>query len=170
MTKRKTLLTVLLATFCACFVSGVTLFGGTFTVGAAEAALCVKVNGFELYDCQYLESNDAAAKSSGAATEPADYVAWYKDGILTLNDYNGDAISAGGDFTIKLNGDNTVTSVQEGVFVSSCDDLVIDADSEATLNINVSSTKDDVFGISVGRVSGGTGNVTIKGKSSVNIV
>ena len=172
MIKRKSLITtftfIVMLSF-ALFLS-VMLFDGTFTAQAAEMASCVAIKGNNLYDGQYLESNDATEKKINAKTEPAQYVAWYKDGILSLKDYDGDTISAGGDLTIKLNGRNIITSEFEGIFVSDCENFIIDADSEGTLDINVSSNADDVFGISVGRSAGTRGNVTITGKSKVNIV
>lgn len=103
MTKRKSLIAAFAFLLVLSFatVCGIALSRGTLTA-AAEAASYVAVNSQELYSGQYLESNDATAKSTGATTEPADYVAWYNGGVLTLNGYNGGQISFGGDLTIKL--------------------------------------------------------------------
>ena len=167
MTKRKSLI----ATFAFVLVLslalffGITLSDGTLTAQAAGAPSYVTVNAQKLYSGYYLESNKSDSVSKNAETEPANYVAWYKDGILTLNGYNGGQISIGEDLTIKLTGKNTITSETEGIFVSSCENLIIDADSEATLNINVSSSANEVYGICVAT----TGTVTIKGKATVNI-
>ena len=79
----------------------------------------VSVNGKNLRDGYYLESNDATSAKTGADTEPTPYVAWYKDGTLTLNGYNGKEIklqgAVAGDLTIKLIGDNTITSTANEV-------------------------------------------------------
>ena len=172
MTKRKSLIAAFAFLLVLSFatVCGIALSRGTFTARAAEAASYVTVNSQELYSGQYLESNDATVKSTGATTEPATYVAWYNGGVLTLNGYNGGQISFGGDLTIKLKDKNTITESSQGIFASNCENLIIDADSEATLNINVLSSANEVYGISVGQ--GGvatTGSVTIKGKATVNI-
>ncbi len=178
MTKRKSLF----ATFAfvlvlsLALIFGITLSGGTLTAQAASAPSAVNVNGKTLYSGYYLESNDSTTYSTGATTEPATYVAWYDGSTLTLNGYNGSEISTGGvgdktvDFTIKLKDENTITSSDRGIFASGCENLIIDADNGAILNINVSSTENEVYGISVGQgATATTGTVTIKGKSTVNI-
>lgn len=48
----------------------------------------VKVNGVSLGDGEYLTSN-AATAASISSTEPTTYVAWYKNGVLTLNNFTG---------------------------------------------------------------------------------
>ena len=171
MTKRKSLFAVFAFAFVLslALIFGVTLFGGTITAQAASAPSYVTVNAQRLYSGYYLESNESTTYFTDATTEPATYVAWYKDGILTLNDYKGGHISAGGDLTIKLKGKNTITSASIGIQMSSCEKLIIDADNEATLNINVLSMENYVIGISVGFGSEVTGNVTITGRSKVNI-
>ena len=176
MTKRKSLI----ATFAfvlvlsLALILGVTLSGGTLSAQAASAPAYVTVNAQKLYSGFYLESNDSTTNSTGATTEPATYVAWYNDGILTLKGYKGGQIIFGGaevvNLTIKLEGENTITASREGIASESCDNLIIDADNGATLNINVTSSTETVYGIGIGY--GGvatTGTVTIKGKSTVNI-
>ena len=73
----------------------------------------VKVNGVSLGDGKYLASN-SATDSNYSNTEPSSYVAWYKDGTLTLNGYKGTGIVLQGapaaDLIIKLIGDNTITT------------------------------------------------------------
>ena len=172
MTKRKLLFAVFsfALVLCLATICGTMLTGETFSAQAEDVSSYVTVSAHKLYRGFYLESNESDSVSKNAETEPANYVAWYKDGILTLNGYNGGQISGGGDLTIRLQGNNTITSETEGIFVSDCENLIIDADSEATLDINVTSTESDVFGISVGYGPGTYGNVTIKGKSKVNIV
>ena len=167
MTKRKSLI----ATFAFVLVLslvlifGVTLSGETLTAMAADVASSVTVNGQLLYGGYYLESNESTTYSTGATTEPAAYVAWFKDGVLTLNGYKGSEISVGADLIIKLKGENTITSSDRGIFVSDCENLIINADNGATLNINVSSSANEVYGIRVATA----GTVTIKGKATVNI-
>lgn len=178
MTKRKFLIAVLafMSVLLITPTLSFTLFSGTLMAQAASAP-SVSVNGTLLYNGYYLESNESTSYSTGATTEPTTYVAWYQDGILTLNDYNGNYISAGGDLIIKLNGKNTITAFDNGIFVSDCVNLIIDADSEATLNINVTSSNtnvsssiESVYGISAGQGAvSKTGSVTIKGKATINI-
>ena len=171
MIKRKIILIIL--SLAIMFSLSTTLgFGinNASVVNAADAPSYVTVNAEKLYKGYYLESNDSVSSSTGATTEPVTYVAWYDGGILTLNGYNGSEITTGGDLTIKLNGENTITSSDKGIFASDCDNLIIDADSEATLNISVLSSTDEVYGISVGQgATAKTGSVTIKGKATVNI-
>ena len=89
------------------------------TTALAAAYYSVGVNGIELRDGYYLESNDSPSAKTNATTAPTTYVAWYKDGTLTLNHYDGKEIklqgAAAGDLTIKLIGDNTITSTSNEV-------------------------------------------------------
>ena len=174
MLKRKSIFAALILSLVLCtgLTFGVTHFGGKRTAQAAGAPSSVMVNSVNLYEDCYLEKNDSTNYINGATTEPSDYVAWYSGGILTLNNYNAGQISTGGgDLTIELKGNNTITALGRGIVASDCDNIIIDADSEATLNINVSSTKGLVFGISVGNgLTATSGSVTIQGKTTVNIV
>ena len=161
---------------CTALFIGMPLKNNISTVQAASAPSAVSVNAQNLYSGYYLESNESGSCSTGATTEPATYVAWYDGATLTLNGYNGGGISVGGvgkntvDLTIKLKGVNTITSSGEGIFANDCENLVIDADDTATLNINVSSTTAAVCGISIGQGGVATiGSVTIKGKATLNI-
>lgn len=161
---------------CTALFIGMPLKNNISTVQAAGAPASVTVNAQNLYGGYYLESNESGSCSTGATTEPATYVAWYDGATLTLNGYNGRGISVGGvgkntiDITIKLKGENTITSSGEGIFANDCENLVIDADDTATLNINVSSTTAAVCGISIGQGGVATiGSVTIKGKATINI-
>lgn len=170
MTKQKSFLAVisLIAVLCLALVLGFSLSAETFTA-QAEVPVSVGVSGYRLRNGYYLQSNDSTSVTTGATSEPSEYVAWYIDGILILNDYVGGGVSVDGDVTILLKGNNTITSTNVGVFVGDCTDLIIDADDDATLNINVSSDNQDVFGISVGLSGVANGGITIKGKSNVNI-
>ena len=176
MTKRKSLIAAFafVLAICLALICGITLLGGTLTAYAASAPLSVTVNGKTLYSGYYLESNDSTTYTTGATTEPATYVAWYNGVTLTLNGYNGGQITFGGanavDLTIKLKGKNTITASREGIASEECENLIIDADGDATLNINVESSTETVFGICIGYgATATTGIVTIKGKSTVNI-
>ena len=82
------------------------------TTALAAAYADVEVNGVTLSDGKYLASNSTKT-ANNSSTEPATYVAWYKDGVLTLNDYDGKYIQVNGalksDLTVKLKGSNTIT-------------------------------------------------------------
>ena len=95
----------------------------------------VKVNGVSLGDGKYLASN-SATDSNYSNTEPSSYVAWYKDGTLTLNGYKGTGIVLQGapaaDLIIKLIGDNTITTTTNEVGIqgnSAAGSITITADS-----------------------------------------
>ena len=176
MTKRKSLIVTFAFALALSFalIFGITLSNKTLTAKASSATSSVTVNGKALQSGFYLESNDSTTYTMGATAEPDTYVAWYDGTILTLNNYNGGQISFGGtenvDLTIKLQGVNTITASNKGIASEECDNLIIYADSEATLNINVESSTETVFGICIGYgATATTGTVTIKGKATVNI-
>ena len=132
----------------------------------------VKVNGVSLGDGKYLASN-SATDSNYSNTEPSSYVAWYKDGTLTLNGYDGKEIklqgAVAGDLTIKLIGDNTITSTSNEVGIqgiNACGSITITADSSSNgkLTINVTNSTRPVFGI-----NGYENSVTISGSADVTI-
>ena len=175
MLKRKSILVTLSLAIMFCFslVLGLSVSNAS-VVYAASAPSAVTVNAQNLYSGYYLESNDSTTYSTGATTEPASYVAWYDGVTLTLNGYNSGQITFGGakavDLTIKLKGENTITASREGIASEECNNLIIDADSEATLNINITSSTETVYGIGIGYgATTTTGTVTIKGKATVNI-
>ena len=58
------------------------------TTAFAASYAKISVNDILLEDNYYLESNSATG-SNYSNTEPSSYVAWYKNGVLTLNGYNG---------------------------------------------------------------------------------
>ena len=143
------------------------------TTALAATYADVEVNNVTLSNGQYLESNSAdTAISSGAV--PSSYVAWYKDGVLTLNGYKGKGIAVGGalraDITVKLVGTNTI---KDGDLKSpKGGDITITSDSKGTLSITktISDSNNSVIGIQTGLASGlTTGNVTIKGDAKVTI-
>ena len=134
----------------------------------------VKVNGVSLGDGKYLASN-SATDSNYSNTEPSSYVAWYKDGTLTLNGYKGTGIVLQGapaaDLIIKLIGDNTITTTTNEVGIqgnSGAGSITITADSGSgggKLTINVTSSNKSVFGI-----NGYANSVTISGSADVKII
>ena len=143
------------------------------TTALAAAYDSVEVNGIKLENGHYLENNSATSAETGANTEPTTYVAWYKNGVLTLKDYNGKGIEtqgvAAGELTVKLIGTNSINS---GSLVSdNGGDITVTSDSSGTLSIsNTTSGSNPAIGIETG-LSGSytTGNVTIKGNAKVTI-
>ena len=119
----------------------------------------------------YYKNNDTAETFTGTAT---DYNAAYDEttGVLTLQDYKGGSIIAGGattaNITIKLVGDNFVTG---SVSSDMGGDITITSDSSGTLSItNTLSGSNAAIGIETGlSASYTTGNVTIKGNAKVTI-
>ena len=119
----------------------------------------------------YYKNNDTAETFTGTAT---DYNAAYDEttGVLTLQDYKGGSIIAGGattaNITIKLVGDNFVTG---SVSSDMGGDITITSDSSGTLSItNTLSGSNAAIGIETGlSASNTTGNVTIKGNAKVTI-
>ena len=134
----------------------------------------VKVNGVSLGDGEYLTSN-AATTASSSSTKPTTYVAWYKDGVLTLKNFTGKLNSSivvqgavAGDLTIKLIGDNTITPYDTGIQgIGSGGSITITADSGSNgkLTINMPNSERSVFGI-----NGYASSVTIKGSADVTII
>lgn len=136
----------------------------------------VKVNGILLQNGYYLETNSSTSAETGANTEPTTYVAWYKDGVLTLNNFTGkddygietQGVAAG-ELTVKLIGSN---SINNGALVSdNGGDITVTSDSSGTLSISkTTSGSNPAIGIETG-LSGSytTGNVTIKGNAKVTI-
>ena len=132
----------------------------------------VKVNGVSLGDGKYLASN-SATDSNYSNTEPSSYVAWYKDGTLTLNGYKGTGIVLQGapaaDLIIKLIGDNTITTTTNEVGIqgnSAAGSITITADSGSNGNLTIDMTHSTrpVFGI-----NGYANSVTITGSADVKI-
>ena len=132
----------------------------------------ISVNDILLEDNYYLKSNSATS-SNYSNTEPSSYVAWYKNGVLTLKGYNGKGIEtqgvAAGELTVKLIGSN---SINNGALQSdNGGDITVTSDSSGTLSISkTTSGSNPAIGIETG-LSGSykTGNVTIKGNAKVTI-
>ena len=143
------------------------------TTAFAAAYDSVEVNNIILKDGYYLETNGATAAQKGANTAPTTYVAWYKDGVLTLNDYDGKGIEtqgvAAGELTVKLIRSN---SINNGALQSdNGGDITVTSDSSGTLSIsNTTSGSNPAIGIETGLSGSYTiGNVTITGDAKVTI-
>ena len=142
------------------------------TTAFAASYAKISVNGILLEDNYYLKSN-SATDSNYSNTEPSSYVAWYKNGVLTLKGYNGKGIEtqgvASGELTVKLIGSN---SINNGALQSdNGGDITVTSDSSGTLSISqTTSGSHPAIGIETG-LSGSytTGNVTIKGNAKVTI-
>ena len=142
------------------------------TTAFAASYAKISVNDILLEDNYYLKSNSATG-SNYSNTEPSSYVAWYKNGVLTLKGYNGKSIetqgATTGELTVKLIGSN---SINNGALVSdNGGDITVTSDSSGTLSISKTTIgSNPAIGIETG-LSGSyqTGNVTIKGNAKVTI-
>ena len=133
----------------------------------------VKVNGVSLGDGEYLTSN-AATTASSSSTEPTTYVAWYKNGVLTLNNFTGKSNSGivlqgtpAADLIIKLIGNNTITPYDTGIQGNSAAGsitITADSGSNGNLTIDMTNSMRPVFGI-----NGSANSVTITGSANVTI-
>ena len=133
----------------------------------------VKVNGVSLGDGEYLTSN-AATAASISSTEPTTYVAWYKNGVLTLNNFTGKSNSGivlqgapAADLIIKLIGNNTITPYDTGIQGNSAAGsitITADSGSNGNLTIDMTNSMKPVFGI-----NGSANSVTITGSANVTI-
>ena len=134
----------------------------------------VKVNGVSLGDGEYLTSN-AATAASISSTEPTIYVAWYKNGVLTLNNFTGKSNSGivlqgapAADLIIKLIGNNTITPYDTGIQGNSAAGsitITADSGSNGKLTINMPNSERSAFGI-----NGSANSVTISGSADVTII
>ena len=144
--------------------------------GTYPAASAVCVDGakyFGLPKKLYFKNGDSADNFTGTAT---DYNAAYDEttGTLTLKNYSGKEITAGGipraDITVVLIGTNTIN---DGSIISDMGgDITITSDSSGTLSIT--NTTDTYTGPMIGIRAGyggsfTTSNVTIKGNAKVTI-
>ena len=144
------------------------------TTALAAAYNDVKVNGVSLGDGEYLTSN-AATAASISSTEPTTYVAWYKNGVLTLNNFTGKSNSGivlqgapAADLIIKLIGNNTITPYDTGIQGNSAAGsitITADSGSNGKLTINMPNSERSAFGI-----NGSANSVTISGSAAVTII
>ena len=143
--------------------------------GTYPAASAVLVDGNKYFGEPgklYYKNGDAANNFTGNAS---DYNAHYDPdtGTLTLKDYNGKGITAGGvgrtDITVVLKGTNIIN---DGSLESAMGgDITVTSSDGGTLSISkTTSGSNPAIGIETG-LSGSytTGNVTIKGSAKVTI-
>lgn len=116
------------------------------------------------------DENTSTSSSYNAKYDPS-------TGVLELKNYVGGPIVIGGsveaDITIKLVGDNVITSSgQFGIVNHHGGDITITADSNATLTINVTNDAMEAIGIACDRTESYPGcsrAITIDGKARVTV-
>ena len=179
--KSKILALILGLTMCLALMLGIAMASPTSTVYAEGETLTpydiIYINNNPLNNGYYLKTSDGD-QLNGDPT--SGYVAKYKDGVLTLNNFNGGNVginpAASGYFTINLIGDNIITGGQNGVFIDGEHEgrVTITSNANGKLTINASSDI-SVWGIACGAsvmaknidvVIGGNAQVTINATSS----
>ena len=172
---------VLGLTMCLALMLGIVFASPTSTVYAEGETLTpydrITINNNPLNNGYYLKTSDGDQLKGNPDT---DYVAKYKDGVLTLNNFNGGYVGinpgVSGYFTINLIGDNIITGGQNGVFIDGEHEgrVTITSTSNGKLTINASSAN-SVWGIACGAsamaknidvVIGGNAQVTINATSN----
>ena len=173
---------VLGLTMCISLMLGIVFASPTSTVYAEGETLTpydiIYINNNPLNNGYYLKTSDGDQLNGNPDTG---YVAKYKDGVLTLNNFNGGYVGinpAGpGYFTINLIGDNIITGGQNGVFIDGEHEgrVTITSNANGKLTINASSSVSSVWGIACGAsvmaknidvVIGGNAQVTINATSN----
>ena len=181
MTKRKSLILTLCIAVVMCLCLGFSLSSGTMTAYAAGETLTpydiIYINNKPLNNGYYLKTSDGDQLKGNPDMS---YVAKYKDGVLTLNNFNGGNVginpAVSGYFTINLIGDNIITGGQNGVFIDGEHEgrVTITSNANGKLTINASSAV-SVWGIACGAsavaknidvVIGGNAQVTINATSN----
>ena len=179
--KSKILALILGLTMCLALMLGIVFASPTSTVYAEGETLTpydiIYINNKPLNNGYYLKTSDEE-QLNGDPT--SDYVAKYKDGVLTLNNFNGGNVginpAVSGYFTINLIGDNIITGRQKGVFIDGEKEgrVTITSNANGKLTINASSAE-SVWGIACGAsviaknidvVIGGNAQVTINATSN----
>lgn len=169
-------------TMCISLMLGIVFASPTSTVYAEGETLTpydiIYINNNPLNNGYYLKTSDGDQLNGNPDTG---YVAKYKDGVLTLNNFNGGYVGinpAGpGYFTINLIGDNIITGGQNGVFIDGEHEgrVTITSNANGKLTINASSSVSSVWGIACGAsvmaknidvVIGGNAQVTINATSN----
>lgn len=169
-------------TMCISLMLGIVFASPTSTVYAEGETLTpydiIYINNNPLNNGYYLKTSDGDQLNGNPDTG---YVAKYKDGVLTLNNFNGGYVGinpAGpGYFTINLIGDNIITGGQNGVFIDGEHEgrVTITSNANGKLTINASSSVSSVWGIACGVsvmaknidvVIGGNAQVTINATSN----
>ena len=180
--KSKILMLVLGLTMCIALMLGIVFASPTSTVYAEGETLTpydiIYINNNPLNNGYYLKTSDGDQLNGNPDTG---YVAKYKDGVLTLNNFNGGNVginpAVSGYFTINLIGDNIITGGQNGVFIDGEHEgrVTITSNANGKLTINASSSVSSVWGIACGAsvmaknidvVIGGNAQVTINATSN----
>ena len=180
--KSKILTLILGLATCFALMLGIVLANPTSTVYAEGETLTpydiIYINNNPLHNGYYLKTSDGEELKGDT---PSGYVAKYKDGVLTLNNFNGGYVginpAASGYFTINLIGDNIITGGQNGVFIDGEHEgrVTITSMANGKLTINASSSGSSVWGIACGAsvmaknidvVIGGNAQVTINATSN----
>ena len=180
--KSKILMLVLGLTMCLALMLGIVFASPTFAAYAAGETLTpydiIYINNNPLNNGYYLKTSDGDQLNGNPDTG---YVAKYKDGVLTLNNFNGGNVginpAVSGYFTINLIGDNIITGGQNGVFIDGEHEgrVTITSNANGKLTINASSSVSSVWGIACGAsvmaknidvVIGGNAQVTINATSN----
>lgn len=178
--KSKILMLVLGLTMCLALMLGIVFASPTSTVYAEGETLTpydrIYVNDEALNSGWYLDGSYTQKKGNPTS----DYVAKYKDGVMTLNNYHGGEIGtsapASGYYKIDLIGENTINGGQRGVFIDTSREgrVTITSNANGKLTINASSAN-SVWGIACGAshsvkttdvVIGGNAQVTINATSN----
>ena len=173
---------VLGLTMCISLMLGIVFASPTSTVYAEGETLTpydiIYINNNPLNNGYYLKTSDGDQLNGNPDTG---YVAKYKDGVLTLNNFNGGNVginpAVSGYFTINLIGDNIITGGQNGVFIDGEHEgrVTITSNANGKLTINASSSVSSVWGIACGAsvmaknidvVIGGNAQVTINATSN----
>ena len=173
---------VLGLTMCIALMLGIVFASPTSTVYAEGETLTpydiIYINNNPLNNGYYLKTSDGDQLNGNPDTG---YVAKYKDGVLTLNNFNGGNVginpAVSGYFTINLIGDNIITGGQNGVFIDGEHEgrVTITSNANGKLTINASSSVSSVWGIACGAsvmaknidvVIGGNAQVTINATSN----
>lgn len=179
--KSKILMLVLGLTMCLALMLGIVFASPTSTVYAEGETLTpydiIYINNNPLNNGYYLKTSDGDQLNGNPDTG---YVAKYKDGVLTLNNYHGGDIGtsapASGYYKIDLIGENTINGGQRGVFIDTSREgrVTITSSVNGKLTINASSAN-SVWGIACGAsnsvkttdvVIGGNAQVTINATSN----
>lgn len=178
----KILALILGLTMCLALMLGIVVASPTSTVYAEGETLTpydiIYINNNPLNNGYYLKTSDGDQLNGNPDTG---YVAKYKDGVLTLNNFNGGNVginpAVSGYFTINLIGDNIITGGQNGVFIDGEHEgrVTITSNANGKLTINASSSVSSVWGIACGAsvmaknidvVIGGNAQVTINATSN----
>lgn len=179
--KSKILMLVLGLAMCLALMLGIVSASPTSTVYAEGETLTpydrIYINSEALNSGWYLDESYTQKKGNPTS----DYVAKYKDGVLTLNNYHGGEIGtsapASGYYKIDLIGENTINGGQRGVFIDTSREgrVTITSSVNGKLTINASSSVSSVWGIACGAsnsvkttdvVIGGNAQVTINATSN----